>query len=119
MSTVNAAISRDGLVLARVPFGIMSELSRYGGHEPVDQLNFVAFNLPDLSSWKILDSCLLDICLMLSDRASISDEEIQEIQESPRLQTSSNIFYDILMCLLKRFWRSYMEINVSTYHLTS
>jgi hypothetical protein len=76
-------------------------------------LNFTAANIPDLSSWQILDVCLLEIFQLLSTRVKLgtADRYRNSFNHMP---VSRNIFRDILICLARRFAKSYLEIHVCT-----
>jgi hypothetical protein len=61
MEMVKDAIKRDGIALARVPLSFGLELTKYGGSDPVDMLKFRVASFPDISSWWVLEVCLLTI----------------------------------------------------------
>jgi hypothetical protein len=110
MESSLAAIKRDGLALARIPYIVIPEMIAFGGQGDT-QLIFVATHLPDMSTWKIFDCCCIEVCQLLSSRAYNPPSPSLSLTSTSGLST--NIFYDILLCLIKRFCRGWSEINVN------
>jgi hypothetical protein len=107
MQYAKDAIKRDGIALARVPPNFATDLTKYGGSDPLEMLKFRLSIFPrDPSSWKILDVCLLSVVLRLETWIN------QAAAPLLILVNDINIFHDVLLTLLRRLWISSMEINV-------
>jgi hypothetical protein len=103
LEIVTGAIESDGLSLARVAPELEMELTKYGGQDPIDMLKFRVACFPiDSSSWKILEMSLFAVVKRLHSRinkVSLTSDDV-------------NVFHDILMTLLRRHWKSMVEIVV-------
>jgi hypothetical protein len=120
MESVKAAIRRDGIGLARVPPQFENELTKIGGTDPIEMLRFRVSCLPrDSSSWKIVDVCLYAVVKRIEARAlrMVLNNYINRADQHMLLYpgTEVNVFYDVLLNLLRRVWISMMEIAVSLY----
>jgi hypothetical protein len=105
MQTVTDAIRRDGLFLARVPNILESDISRYGGPNVGDMIQFRSTAFPDVSSWKMLEVCIMAVCNCLSNRLN------QHVSVS-HIIPQANIFHELLVCLIQRYRLCILEINV-------
>jgi hypothetical protein len=116
METVKAAITRDGLALARVPPNFETELNRFGGTDPMDILKFRSACFPDTSSWKILDICVVSIVHLLDRRVKMAEAKLfsnPPVPEMIRYEVIEvNVYRDILMTLIRRFLTCFSEIMV-------
>jgi hypothetical protein len=117
MEGVTNAIKRDGLALARAPAYVDKELSKYAGTDPIEVLKFRVTCFPDTRSWKILEVCILSIVQLLDSRIRHSKSIRSNTRPGPELivyeNTEVNVYRDILLALLRRAWKSMMEIDVS------
>jgi hypothetical protein len=133
METVKAAIRRDGLALARVPPAFELELTKYGGSKPLEMLKFRLVCLPrDTSSWKFNEACILSVVHRLESRLRLAREvsdgleiyspmgDVDVVQGSQSLAmsrfyvTETNLFHDLLLTLLRRFYICWAEVMVLT-----
>lgn len=120
METVKAAIERDGLALARVPPNIEAELTKFGGTDPIHMLKFRAAGFPaDTSSCRILDICILSILQLLDRRVRLSEDKLFATRDGPVISghevNEVNVYRDILLTLIRRFYTSFNEVIVSRY----
>jgi hypothetical protein len=116
MDTVKAAIKHDGLALARVPPNFESELTKFGGTDPYEMLMFRAAAHPgDTSSWKILDICIVSIMNLLDRRVRLSKSKLFVNRARPEIRgcdVDANVYRDILLTLIRRFYTSFNEVIV-------
>jgi hypothetical protein len=114
MQTVKDVISRDGIALARVPLSFGREITRYGGSDHIEMFKFIVAHFPDISSWRILEVCLLTIVQRLKRRIDfansirIGPRQLLFIHEKLKI----NGFRDTLLTLLKRNSQSVLELKV-------
>jgi hypothetical protein len=121
METIKHAIRRDGIALARIPQNMAMEITRYGARDPVGMIKFRLTCFPDISSFKIIPVCVMYVVNQLEGRIRLAGEvslvsEVAPGDKSLALSrfyaTETNIFRDILLTLLRRFYVSWREINV-------
>jgi hypothetical protein len=140
MENVKRAIERDGIVLAKVPLEFELEVSRYGSRDAMGMLLFRLKCFPDTSSWRLSEFCLLSVMNRLESRIQLIGEVSQSVtkhatltenegpssqKEDPEVKTGSdnmalarfyvtdtNLFHDLLLTLLRRFFLSWTEVLV-------
>jgi hypothetical protein len=129
METIQHAIKRDGIALARVPSRFLMDVTRYGARDPVGMIKFRLNCLPDMQSWRVKEVCVLavlhrlDSRIRLAGEVSINDPELHSENEVTLVDKSltlarfyaaeKNIFRDIMQTLFRRFYSSLAELKVS------
>jgi hypothetical protein len=129
MASVIESINRDGIALARVHPQFVMDVTRYGARDPVGMIKFRIDCIPDISSWKINEVCVLttmyrlDSRIRLAGEVSFKDPELHsskvalgDIAKSLTLAhfaTDINVFRDLLLTLLRRFYSAWAELKVS------
>jgi hypothetical protein len=114
MDIVKESIRRDGIAMARVPVGFDVDVLRYGARDPIGMLQFKATSFPDISSWKLFDSCVVSAFFQLYSRISQANLVNKTFtgKQGPVETMKFNIFNDLLSSLLKGLLKSFSAINV-------
>jgi hypothetical protein len=116
MDKIDDAIEIDGLLLARVPFSVELEISRYGPQDPLGMLAFRVACIPDTSDWPICDDCVLAIEKRLQSRFQLaSGLSMSWWGFVNYADWDNNTFRDLLMTMLRQLWQGCMEFNVYSF----